>query len=89
MSTSIAMDEQPTPIQDADTVELHVRNVPRSVWLQARQSALASRLRFGQYIIELLKKATPLPVSPRVIQELCPHCTPALPEKPPASVQAS
>lgn len=45
---------------DPDTVELHVRNVPRAIWLKARQSALASRLRFGQYVIKLLEKAEPL-----------------------------
>lgn len=42
-----------------DTVELHVRNVPRTVWLKARQAALASGLRFGQYVIKLLEQAQP------------------------------
>ena len=41
---------------EPDTIELHVRNVPRAVWLKARQAALASRLRFGQYVIKLLEQ---------------------------------
>jgi hypothetical protein len=45
---------------EPDTVELHVRNVPRAVWLKARQEALASRLRFGKYIIKLLENAGPV-----------------------------
>lgn len=40
-----------------DTIELHVRNVPRKVWLKARQAALESRVRFGQYVIRLLENA--------------------------------
>jgi hypothetical protein len=53
----------PAPAGEDDTVELHVRNVPRPVWLRARQAALASRLRFGRYVIKLLENAGPLPPS--------------------------
>ena len=56
-------DATAAPNAEDDTVELHVRHVPRSVWLKARQSALASGLRFGQYVIKLLENAEPPPPS--------------------------
>jgi hypothetical protein len=56
---------------EPDTVELHVRNVPRAVWLKARQAALASRLRFGQYVIKLLENAGPTPLSSRLDANAC------------------
>ena len=59
MSTTVS-ETQPIQNTEDDTVELHVRNVPRCVWLKARQAALASRLRFGQYVIKLLENAEPL-----------------------------
>ena len=69
---------EPSPIENAedDTVELHVRHVPRSIWLKARQSALASRLRFGQYVIRLLEQAEPVqpgPVPNRQGKQKCSH----------------
>ena len=60
MSTGTVPDEAPAQTLEPDTVELHVRNVPRAVWLKARQAALASRLRFGQYVIKLLENAGPV-----------------------------
>jgi len=51
---------------EPDTVELHVRNVPQAVWLRARHAALASRLRFGQYVIRLLEQAEPFPPKAKV-----------------------
>ena len=70
MSTGTVPDEATVQTLEPDTVELHVRNVPRAVWLKARQAALASRLRFGQYVIKLLENAEP--VSPPT---LCPSPT--------------
>ena len=70
MSTGTVPEEASAqPLAD-DTVELHVRNVPRAVWLKARHAALASRLRFGRYVIQLLEQAEPLPpaVSPLPVQ---------------------
>ena len=64
MSTGTLPDEAIAQALEPDTVELHVRNVPRAVWLKARQAALASRLRFGQYIIRLLENADPVTVTP-------------------------
>jgi hypothetical protein len=61
MSTATSLETPMDQIAEDDTVEIHIRNVPRSVWLKARQSALASRLRFGQYVIKLLENAGPLP----------------------------
>lgn len=67
MRTVTAPDPPAEQSLEPDTVELHVRNVPRSVWLKARQAALASRLRFGRYVIKLLEQAEPLtPPSPRL-----------------------
>src|SRR5947209_4803879 len=39
LSTATAVETPTTQTKEGDTVELHVRNVPRSVWLKARQSA--------------------------------------------------
>ena len=63
MSTATTLETPATEIGEDDTVELHVRNVPRSVWLKARQAALVSRLRFGRYVTKLLENAGPLPPS--------------------------
>ena len=60
MSTGTVPDKATAQTLEPDTVELHVRNVPRAVWLKARQAALASRLRFGQYVIKLLEQAEPI-----------------------------
>jgi hypothetical protein len=64
MSTATAPNPPTVPNLEPDTVELHVRNVPRAVWLKARNAALASRLRFGRYVIKLLENAGPLPLTP-------------------------
>ena len=61
MSTATAPEPPAGQAPEPDTVELHVRNVPRPVWLKARNAALASRRRFGQYVIRLLEDAGPLP----------------------------
>ena len=70
MSTATAPETPTDQNLEPDTVELHVRNVPRAVWLKARHAALASRLRFGQYVIKLLEQASPLPptVGPPPVQ---------------------
>ena len=60
MSTGTVPEASTPQTLEPDTVELHVRNVPRAVWLKARQAALASRLRFGQYVIKLLENAEPV-----------------------------
>lgn len=60
MSAANATETSPIEHAEDDFVELHVRNVPRSIWLKARQSALVSRLRFGQYVIKLLEQAEPM-----------------------------
>ena len=65
MSTGTVPEGATVQTLESDTVELHVRNVPRAVWLKARQAALASRLRFGQYVIKLLETAEPLALEPQ------------------------
>lgn len=62
MSTATAPEPPAEQNLEPDTVELHVRNVPRAVWLKARNAALVSRLRFGQYVIKLLENAGPVPL---------------------------
>jgi hypothetical protein len=60
VSTGTVPGEATAQTMEPDTVELHVRNVPRAVWLKARNAALVSRLRFGQYVIKLLENANPV-----------------------------
>jgi hypothetical protein len=40
-----------------ETVELHVKRVPRAIWLKARQQALAQKLSFRDYVIGVLEAA--------------------------------
>ncbi len=40
-----------------ETVELHVKRVPRAIWLKARQQALAQKLSFRDYVIRVLETA--------------------------------
>lgn len=82
MSTGTVPEGATVQTLEPDTVELHVRNVPRAVWLKARHAALASRLRFGQYVILLLEQAETLPASP-------PTGTVEAPASPPISQPAS
>lgn len=42
------------------TVELHVRRLPRDVWLRARQNALRSSLPFREFIIRILADSEPI-----------------------------
>jgi hypothetical protein len=44
-----------------DTVELHVRRVPRAVWQKARNNAMSSRTSFRDFIIRTLANSQPLP----------------------------
>lgn len=79
MSSVTATETPPIEHAEDDTVELHVRNVPRSIWLKARQSALASRLRFGQYVIRLLEQAEPchlVSLRPSLERKPVPHLEP-------------
>lgn len=63
MSTTLApestMEANPTP--GPGTKTLCVKNVPYAVWQRARQNALASNLRFGDYLVKLLGTAGPFP----------------------------
>ena len=43
---------------EPETVELHVKRVPRSIWLRARQQALAQKLSFRDYVIRVLQVAS-------------------------------
>lgn len=43
---------------ESETVELHVKRVPRSIWLRARQQALAQKLSFRDYVIRVLEVAS-------------------------------
>jgi hypothetical protein len=42
---------------ERETIELHVRRVPRPIWLRARQQALAQKLSFRNYVIGILEIA--------------------------------
>jgi len=42
---------------ERETVELHVKRVPRAIWLRARQQALAQKLSFRDYVIRVLEVA--------------------------------
>ena len=42
---------------ERETIELHVRRVPRPIWLRARQQALAQKLSFRDYVIGILEVA--------------------------------
>jgi hypothetical protein len=42
---------------ERETVELHVKRVPRAIWLKARQQALAQKLSFRDYVIRVLETA--------------------------------
>ena len=42
---------------EPETVELHVKRVPRAIWLKARQQALAQKLSFRDYVIRVLQVA--------------------------------
>jgi|GEM_PF-2136261 len=42
---------------ERETVELHVKRVPRAIWLKARQQALAQKLSFRDYVIRILEVA--------------------------------
>jgi hypothetical protein len=42
---------------ERETIELHVRRVPRPIWLRARQQALAQKLSFRDYVIGILEIA--------------------------------
>ena len=79
MSPTIEIESPPVEPAEDDTIELHVRKVPRAIWLKARQAALASGLRFGQYMIRLiLEKAEPFSPSPRVPYERTPTLDPSV-----------
>lgn len=84
MSTVAAPEPPAEQHLEPDTVELHVRNVPRAVWLKARNAALASRLRFGRYVIKLLENAGPLPPSlhPTNTANEAPSPSPGVPASP-------
>lgn len=43
---------------ERETVELHVKRVPRAIWLRARQQALAQKLSFRDYVIRVLEVAS-------------------------------
>jgi hypothetical protein len=47
-----------------ETVELHVKRVPRAIWLKARQQALAQKLSFRDYVIRVLEVAGLEPPGP-------------------------
>lgn len=82
MSTATAPEPPAEQNLEPDTVELHVRNVPRAVWLKARNAALVSRLRFGQYVIKLLEQAEPLaPAVGHGTALILQHASPNLPSK--------
>lgn len=40
---------------ERETVELHVKRVPRAIWLKARQQALAQNVSFRDFVIRLLE----------------------------------
>lgn len=49
---------------ERETVELHVKRVPRAIWLKARQQALAQKLSFRDYVIRVLEVAGLEPPGP-------------------------
>lgn len=59
------------------TVELHVRRLPRDVWLRARQNALRSSLPFREFIIRILAGSEPLPPTKLSIEPTVPDDNPA------------
>ncbi len=42
---------------ERETIELHVRRVPKPIWLRARQQALAQNVSFRDYVIGILEIA--------------------------------
>ncbi|REJ91774.1 MAG: hypothetical protein DWQ35_13810 [Planctomycetota bacterium] len=66
MSQRRSQDPQETTIP-IRTWNLNIRNVPEHIWCHARRNAAASRMRFRDYVIELLRRAT----TPSRSNEVC------------------
>lgn len=42
---------------ERETIELHVKRVPRAIWLKSRQQALVQKMSFREYVIRVLEAA--------------------------------
>lgn len=58
-------DNPDSPPTTKDTCDLHVKRIPKSIWLKARQNALLSSLSFRDYVIRVLDECQPVPGEPK------------------------
>jgi hypothetical protein len=49
------------PRRPRDTVSIHVKGVPKAIWLRARENAIASELAFKHYLLKVFEQCQPFP----------------------------